>query len=244
MPLWGRILNVIALPGEVFDSIRSARTSTANWLVPILVLSLAGTLSALLIFSQPTVVQQIREQQTKQIEQRVASGKMTQQDADQSQQLFEKYGTLLLKASGIAGAVFMAFAGVFWWAFLLWLIARLFLRLNVPFGKSLEVAGLASVISSLEVVIRTLLILASHNPAASLSLGMLVKHPDPGDRGFMLLSLVNLMTFWVLIVRAIGLGRMAGIPFFRTALWVFVVWGATMFAMVGLSSALQSAAAP
>jgi len=38
--LAGRLLNVFAAPGDVFDGLKTANSSVANWLVPILIVML------------------------------------------------------------------------------------------------------------------------------------------------------------------------------------------------------------
>jgi hypothetical protein len=84
MSLPARLLNIFADPGEVFEGVRSSRASLANWLVPAALLSIASILLALAMFSQPAIVQQVREQQARAIEDQVSAGKLSQADADQA----------------------------------------------------------------------------------------------------------------------------------------------------------------
>src|ERR1039457_44708 len=75
--LGARLLNVFASPAEVFEEVRTAPSTVANWLVPTLLSALVGLVACLLIFSQPAIVQQLHEQQAKAIDQQVKAGKMT-----------------------------------------------------------------------------------------------------------------------------------------------------------------------
>ena len=87
---------------------------------------------------------------------------------------------------------------------------------------------------------KTLLILTMDNPFASPSLALLVKEFDPQNPVHGLLGVVNVMTFWVLAVRSIGLARLSGALFGKSAMWVFGIWASYTGVMVGLGAAVQA----
>ena len=68
----------------------------------------------------------------------------------------------------------IGFARVFWWAFILWLLGRLFLKVRFGYPKALEVAGLGLMISVLG---------ASRDAAADGEPAQPVCHAEPGVRG-------------------------------------------------------------
>lgn len=242
MSLGARLLNIFATPGEVYGEMKKSRPATANWLVPVLINGVLGAIASFLILSQPALFQQVRAQQTKPIEAKVAAGKMTQADADKAVEQLEKYSSpALMKAFGAVGAVIMPFISVFWWALIFWLIGRFGLRGPVRFMKMAEVSGLAAMISALEVVIKGLLILGLNNAMASPSLALLLKDQDPQSKAFMVMSLFNVMTIWRLALGSIGLAKLADAPPGRAAVWVFGSWGALMALLVGVSLAIQKA---
>jgi hypothetical protein len=235
--LAARLLNIFATPGEVFEEVKSARPATANWLVPLLLYGLVAAVSSVMIVSQPAMIQQIRERQEKFFDEQVKSGAKTREQADREMEVAEKYSIPAAKiGAGISG-FFLSFVTVFWWAFVLWLIGRWALKAPVGFRKTLEVAGLASAISVLEAVVRMLLVFGLSNPLASPSLALLIKNPDPHNPLYMLLSLTNVLTFWVLIVRAIGLAKLSGAPVLKVALWVFTAWAIVMMLGMGAGQA-------
>ena len=158
MSLTARLFNVFADPGEVFEEVKNGKPSAANWLVPALVYMLVGVISVVVIFSQPAIVQQIHDQQAAAMDQQVKAGKMTQAQADQAMAMMEKVaGPGILKIFGSVAAALGSFAHIFWWAFVLWLMALLVLKQKVPFLKMAEVAGLATMIIVLGAIITTLL---------------------------------------------------------------------------------------
>ena len=183
MSLAGRLINIFATPGEVFDEVKAAPPSVANWLLPILLSAVVGTLASFAMFSQPAIQQQIREQQAKVLEQQVKAGKMSQADADRAEAMMEKFsGPAMLAIFGSLAAVFFSAIHAVWWGFLLWLAARWFLKTRITYAKSLEVAGLAMMITMLSGIITILLTVVLGRMAATPSLALLVTDFNPTRR--------------------------------------------------------------
>ena len=107
--------------------------------------------------------------------------------------------------------------------------------------KAVEVAGLANMVSVLEVIVKTLLIVGLGNLYAAPSLVLLVQEFDPQNTVHSLLALVNVMTFWLLAVRAVGLARLSGASFGKAAAWVFGIWAAYTGFLVGLGVLAKAA---
>src|SRR6266446_3918727 len=79
--LVSRLMNVFATPGDVFAELKTAPSSVANWLVPILIVMLATIGSFVVILSQPTIKQEMVEMQEKAIDKQVAAGKIKAEQA-------------------------------------------------------------------------------------------------------------------------------------------------------------------
>src|SRR3954447_16406107 len=122
LSLMGRLLNVFATPGEVFDDVRNSPPTASNWLVPALVLMVLGWLSVALIFSQDSINYQIREMTDKAIQKQVEKRHMSDAQAEQARQAGEKYGAIGVKVSSVLMPVFTAWFTPFWWGFILWLV--------------------------------------------------------------------------------------------------------------------------
>src|ERR1017187_8438740 len=85
MSFTARLLNVFAIPGEVFETVRASRICVANWLLPALLSAVVGALTISVILSQPSVQRQGRdlsEQQAKALDQQVKAGKVTRGEGD------------------------------------------------------------------------------------------------------------------------------------------------------------------
>ena len=100
--------------------------------------------------------------------------------------------------------------------------------------------GLAGMIGVLDSIVRMLLILMLGNLFASPSLALFVKQFDPQNPVHGLLAVVNIMTFWVLAARAIGLARLSGASFGKAAAWVFGIWVLLTGIMTGFGFAMKA----
>src|SRR5438105_15167746 len=86
-----RLTNVFVAPAEVFDEIKVSPPTAANWAVPMAIAIIAGMIYTMVVFSQPGVLQNMRDAQEKKMQEMVATGKMTQAQADQSAQIAERF---------------------------------------------------------------------------------------------------------------------------------------------------------
>ena len=149
----------------------------------------------------------------------------------------EKFtGPTMLKLSGVIGSVVFSFAAFFWWATVLWLLGRWFLRVDFGFTKAMEAAGLASMIGVLGVIVTLLLQVNLSNLTSSPSLAMLVSDFDAKKVSHLALGAVNVFGIWRVIVQSIALARLAGVPFQRSAFVMFPVWLLCQSVMIAFAS--------
>jgi len=234
--LAGRLLNVFAAPGDVFDGLKTANSSVANWLVPVLIVMLVTITSFAVTLSQPTIKQQIVEMQEKAIDQQVAAGKIK---ADQAKAFKEQIAALppwVMQLFGVVQGVGAGFCGTFWWAMVVWLLGKLALKSEIPFLKALEVSGLTMMIFALSVVITTLLIVILGNLMARPALSVFVSEFNPTSKLHLLLGSVNLFYLWSTAVLSLALSKLSGVQFGKAAVWMFGFWVASrvLFVVIGL----------
>lgn len=239
MSLAARLMNVFAIPGDVFEEVKATRMMVANWLVPALIASVVGALVAIVMFSQPSIRQQLREKQEQAIEQQIKDGKMTRQQADQAIAVIEKFtGPTMMAIFGSVGAVVMSFIRLFWWGLVLWLLARFFLKVRFDYLKAVEVAGLASMITVLGMIVSMLLIVNLGKMFSTPSLALMVSDFDEKNKSHLLLGAVNVFNFWLIGVLGAGLARLAGVPFLRALFLVLGYWLAIslLLILIGLGT--------
>jgi hypothetical protein len=228
MSLAARLLNIFAVPGEVFAEVKTSRICIANWLVPGLLSAVVAVLAVILVVSQPAFQQQMHdltERVAKALDQQVKAGKVKQADASRALAQFraimkpDSLKILMSAAAALAGV-----ARVFWWAFLLWLLGRWFLKVRFGYPKALEVAGLSLMISVLGTVVILLLMVNLPSLFASPKLALAVSDFDVGHKSLLLLGAANVFAFWFLGVLSVGLAKLAAVPFLRAAWFVFAGW--------------------
>jgi hypothetical protein len=235
MPLWARLMNIFAVPGAVFENVRLSRVMLGNWLIPLLLAALVTAVSAFIVVSQPALQQQMRMSHEKQIEAQVKAG-MSRADANRIQALGEKVlSPPVLKTLGALGGTVIGSLQVFGWGVILWFIGKSFLKVSLPFGKALEVAGLAGMIAVLGIIVTLLLQVNFSNPSASPNLAA---PPNLDTKNSLHLVLAALMFFdlWHLIILAIGLARLSGQPFARASFAVVGFWLVWMTIRLGFSA--------
>jgi len=240
MSLSACLTNVFVSPGEVFDSVKASQPRHANWLVPAILVIFISWLGAALVLSQDTIKHQLTEVSAKAIEKQIASKKMPKEQADAIRAAAEKYGSIGTTISIVAGPVVAAFVSPFWWGLIIWLLGKVAWKGDFSFMKAVEVAGLANTIGVVEAVIRTLLIVGQGNLFASPSLALLISEYDPQNPVHNLLGVANVMTFWLLAVRSIGLRRLSGVSMGKAALGVYGVWAGYTGLMIGFGLAMQA----
>jgi VIT1/CCC1 family predicted Fe2+/Mn2+ transporter len=239
--LMGRLANVYAAPGEVFEQVACSPFSAANWVAPALIFILAGWLGAWLIFSQDSIKQQLRDIAEQAIQRQVDKGRIGQQQADAARQAAEKFGNIGATVGAAVAPVFTGFVSPFLWGLVVWLVGTKVLKGAFPYMKAVEVAGLANMITVLGSIVHTLLILMMGNMFASPSLMLLVKDFDPQNTSHSVLAAINIMTFWALAVKAVGLSQLSGASFGKAAAWVFGIWAAWMGLTIGIGAAIRAA---
>jgi hypothetical protein len=228
MSFAARLLNVFAIPGEVFAGVRASRISIGNWLVPALLLAIVGVATAVVVVSQSSFQRQIRdltEQEAKTLDQQVKAGKVKQLDADRALALTRAITTpASLRSLFSVGAAVVGVTRVFWWGFVLWLLSRLFLKVRFGYPKALEVAGLGLMISVLGAVVMLLLVVNLPTLFSAPGLAIAVSDFDMSRQSPLLIGAANVFSLWLLGVLSVGLAKLAGVPFLRAAWLVFAAW--------------------
>jgi hypothetical protein len=242
MSLAGRMTSVIAAPGEAFDAVKNSPPCPANWVAPALLLILISWIGTAIIFSQPAINQQLTEMTDLAMQKQFEKANMPPEKAEQARQIGEKWSLISAKIGAGIVPVFVGFVVPFIWGLFVWLLGAKAFAGGFTYMKAVEAVGLANVIVALEALVRTLLILSLNNLYASPGLGLLVmKGFDPQNTVHGLLGAVNVMTFWLLAARSIGLARLGNISFGKAAACVFGIWLAYTGFFIGLGAAIKAA---
>ena len=241
MSLAGRLFNVFATPGEVFEHIKRAPVSAGNWIAPALLTIVVSWVGVWLIFSQDSIQQQVKDMANQAIDKQVEKGKLTQETAEERRPMAEKATGVMVRVGAYAGPVFIALLVPFWGGLIVWLVGTNVFKADYSYLKGVEVAGICGMVNLLDAVVRPLLILITGSLFASPSLALLVPQFDPQNSVHGLLAAVNVMTFWALALRATGLSRLTGCGFGKAAAWIFGIWAGQTGFFIGLGFLFRKA---
>jgi hypothetical protein len=200
-----------------------------------------GWLAVGLIFSQESIRYQIKEITEKAIRKQIEKSHMSESQAEQAIAAGEKFGEIGMKINAVVMPALIAWVTPFWWGLFLWLLGKFVFKSGLPFMKAVEVAGLASMIMVLDTIVRTLLIIVTGNIFAAPSPMLLLKGYDPENTVHVVLGLLNVMTFWGLAVKGIGLARLTNGSTTKAITWVTVIWAACTAVYVGAGAAMRAA---
>src|SRR5258706_10542423 len=149
-----RLMNVFATPGEVFEEIKDRPVEAANWFVPLLLSALFGVVCCVVIFSQETILQQMREVQDRALEKKVE--KMSKEQQEKVREMAAQFTSpRVMKLFGSAGAVVGSIAWLFFLAFLVWLAGTRLFHGHFSYMKAVEACAVAGMISVLATIIAT-----------------------------------------------------------------------------------------
>ncbi|MEI7731021.1 MAG: YIP1 family protein [Verrucomicrobiota bacterium] len=231
--LGARLFNILAAPGAVFEEVKNSPPCLANWMVPIALSILATVLSVFLIFSQESILRQIREQQEQAIEKSLKD--MPEAQKAQVRATVEKFSSpMVLKSIGSVSAVTAGVAWPFVVALFVWLAGRFIFKADFPYMKTLEVCSLAGMIGVLGAVLGALLVVGKGTLLASAGPILFVPQIDPTNKVHLTLAACNVMTLWYIAVLAAGLSKLSNCRFMAAFACLFLPWATFKFGLIWL----------
>ena len=204
MSVVGRILRVFYAPSETFEAVAEQR-SAADWLVPTFIVAAAIFISTYL--TSPIYVaeamEQIREQTP--AEQPRVEGT---EDA--------------IRISGLIAAPVMTFVMLFIGAAIYLLVGKLLGGL-LGYGQCLALVAYTSLISILQHLVKTPLVLANETMKVQIGLGMFISEEAQQSFGGHLLSLIDPFVVWMVVIAGLGLSIVGQIERSRAYAGVAVI---------------------
>ena len=223
--LTDRLANVFCAPGEVFEEIRNAPVRASNWLVPLILACMATVIYISIAFSQPAILHDLQEQRQHAMEKKVATGKMTQAQADQATAMTERFMTpTMLKIFGSVFAVLASVAGLFLMGLAVWLALKWCAGAKLAYMKVIEICGLALLIDVPQKLLRMCLVLWKENLLATASPTLFLAHASTANKAHIFLSMIDVVDFWWLAVLSLGVSKVATVRYRTAAFITFGVW--------------------
>ena len=226
-----RAANVFASPVELYTEISATPVQKSSWLIPYLLSVIVGAVFVFSMYSNPELRNKMAEPGRQAIQEQVAAGTMTQEQADRAEQFMNSPFFLF---TGMGGAAVMATVTTFAIPLLLWLIVKLVLKTPADYKKMLETYGISAMISILGTIVTILLMHAMNSMRAIPSPSILIMDSyDYHNLAHRFLSSLNIFTAWQVVVLGMGVSkisnRTAGVGISITmAVWVLLLIVATL----------------
>ncbi len=234
--LTDRLANIITAPGEVFEEIKRAPVRASNWLAPLILACIASACYICVAFSQPVILRGLQEQRDKAIQKQVAAGKLTQAQADQAADFYERFITpATIKMLSAGGAALSSVSGLFLMALAIWLALKCCSGATLTYMKAVEVCGLALVLDVPQKILRSFLVLWKQNLLATASPTLFLANPSAVNKVHLFLSLLDLGDLWWLAVLSLGVSKAGSIRYRNAACMTFGLWYGFRIALILLT---------
>jgi len=207
MSLPARLLGVITNPAGVYDDVAATPRTPSNWIAPWILLVIATAVLTQLLIQNADFAAQLMSVMREQVDLLVNDGAVPREDADRQLALLQP-GMPLFTVLSIAGPALWGLGMVFALSLLYWLIGRSAMHAFAPYMKVVEVVGLASLISVIELCVSTGLILATGTLTITPTAAALFPSVAQDSLLYALLLKANPFSAWLVIVTSIGLARL------------------------------------
>ena len=207
MSLPARLLGVITNPAGVYDDVAATPRTPSNWIAPWILLVIATAVLTQLLIQNADFAAQLMSVMREQVDLLVNDGAVPREDADRQLALLQP-GMPLFTVLAIAGPALWGLGMVFALSLLYWLIGRSAMHAFAPYMKVVEVVGLASLISVIELCVSTGLILATGTLTITPTAAALFPSVAQDSLLSALLLKANPFSVWLVIVTSVGLARL------------------------------------
>lgn len=218
-----KLSGIFAAPGELFENVRQTGKTPGNWVLPSIIFIIVAVLMSQLMLTNASLVDQLGTIMRKSIDEAVAKGSMTAQQAEQAAP-FMKPDSMIFRIQQVAGIVIITPIALFLLSLVYWLLGKWGMNATAPYMKVVEIAGLTMFITCLESIVTTLLMFSMDSIFATPSLGLFVTDFDVENKLHIALSKVNIFTIWDLAVVSIGLSKLFQRDLPKVLVLVFALW--------------------
>ena len=210
-----KLVGLFSEPGNTFSKMSKFPPKTADWIIPLVIIMVVALLSNIVMMSNPTIKMSIIEKNMKQVEKQfsdmVASGQMTQAQADQQlDNMRERFdqgvtpATIAISAISIIVITFIVFfvvSGVFL------LFAKFALKGTGTYKEAMVAYGLPHYIIVLQVIVMVILAFIMNKYMTGTSIAAFTGADTTTIGGF-LLSKADIFSIWFYAAVAIGYAKM------------------------------------
>lgn len=207
MSLPARLLGVITSPVAVYDDVAATPRTPSNWIAPWILLIAATAVLTHMLIQNAGFAEQLMTVMREQVDILVNDGTIVREDADRQLALVRP-GMPLFAVLSVVGPALWGLGLIFALSLLYWMMGRSAMHAHAPYMKVVEIVGLASVISVIEMCASTGLILATGMVTISPTAAALFPSLSEDTFFYALLLKVNPFSIWMAVITSVGLARL------------------------------------
>jgi len=221
------LAGVFSEPGELFAGIKRSKRTT-YWVWPVIILSLITVLASFMVLNDEDLSSEIKKTQLESVKEKlneaVKDGKMTREQADEQIENTEKmFSGGIFMVIGLAGGFFGIWLIFILLSLIYWLTFKMF-KGTGSFVNFMNVLGIAAIISIIQVVINTVLAVFAGRIYVNLGPIWLFTQDQLGKGLYKFVASFDLLTFWYLVVIAIGFAKVSELKSGVTIPVIFGLW--------------------
>lgn len=229
-PLGKSMIDIFSAPSEIFTGLHKTEAKPTLWAIPLIFSIVIGVLIVIAINTNEVLKAQRIEIARQAIEQRVADGKMTSEQADQALTQMEKNEGFIFVMQ-IIGVIIILTIFFFLAPLFLWLANKICLKSTAGYGKHLEMYGITTWIGVLGGIITIFMMVGLNSIFAQPSLAIFIlNNLDIKNSLHKLLTTINFFGIWSTVLVGIGLGKLSeksssaglGVAFGLWIIWIII----------------------
>lgn len=220
-----KLVGVFSEPGKTFASIAKSGAVSSDWIIPIITLIAVSILSIIVLFSNPAIKMQMKQQRDKQMQELVDQGRITQEQADQQIENSEKFfsGPFMIITGAISSTIlifiqFFIVSGAFFFA------VKFGLKGEGTYKDAMTAYGLPQYIIIIQVIVMVILSLSLGRAFQSTSVAAFM-NPEKSTIVTFLLGKLDIFSIWFYAVLSIAFAKMFKsqdtVKYFIT---IFAIW--------------------
>jgi len=221
------LAGVFSEPGSTFTEVKNS-TRGSYWVWPMIILAVITALSAFIVMNDEELSSEIKTLQSKamkeKLDEAVKSGAMTREQADEQIEKTQKFmGGGMMAVFGIVGGVvsvlifFLVKGLIYWGGFKIFKGSATFLNI-------LNVLGIASIITSIQMIIDTVLAIFMGKLYVNIGPVLLFTEEAVGKSMYKFIANFDLINIWYLIVISIGFAKVSNLKSSISFPMVFGLW--------------------
>lgn len=203
-----KLVGVFSEPGNTFAKISKSGAKTSDWIIPVVILIAVSILSSILMFTNPSIKLQMKQERENQIQEMVDKGAITQEQADQQIEAMEKFssGPFMIITTSIS-MIFFIFIFFFIISALIMLFVKFGLKGVGTYKDAMTAYGLPYYIIIIQAIVMVILSLAMGKAFQSTGISSFMDLEKGSFINF-ILNKVDVFSIWFYAVLSIAFAKM------------------------------------